>query len=130
MIYKEKLCQKLSEREEQIKCQTTTEKHIRIRKRKRVKRLLLLMSWALKLSDHISEAWSESTGGLQIFSNWNHDMMLPEAAVIASDIAVKSGNVYLGFADRFHRAPIITGEISDVMSASTGGGLLPGFTGM
>ena len=36
----------------------------------------------------------------------------PESAVIASDIAVKSGNVYLGFADRFSGTLIITGEIS------------------
>ena len=41
------------------------------------------------------------------------NMTPPESAVIASDIAVKSGNVYLGFADRF------TGEISDVTSALT-----------
>ena len=31
------------------------------------------------------------------------NMTPPESAVIASDIAVKSGNVYLGFADRFYR---------------------------
>lgn len=43
----------------------------------------------------------------------------PESAVIASDIAVKSGNVYLGFADRFTGTLIITGEISDVTSALT-----------
>ena len=42
-----------------------------------------------------------------------------ESAVIASDIAVKGGNVYLGFADRFTGTMIITGEISDVMSAMT-----------
>ena len=29
------------------------------------------------------------------------NMTPPESAVIASDIAVKSGNIYLGFADRF-----------------------------
>jgi len=39
------------------------------------------------------------------------------SAVIASDIAVKSGNVYLGFADRFTGTLIITGEISDVQTA-------------
>ena len=39
--------------------------------------------------------------------------------LIASDIAVKSGNVYLGFADRFTGTLIITGEISEVMSALT-----------
>ena len=41
------------------------------------------------------------------------------SAIIASDIAVKSGNVYLGFADRFTGTLIITGEISDVTSALT-----------
>ena len=47
------------------------------------------------------------------------NMTPSESAVIASDIAVKSGNVYLGFADRFTGTMIITGEISDVMSAMT-----------
>ncbi|RHP32046.1 BMC domain-containing protein [Lachnotalea sp. AF33-28] len=47
------------------------------------------------------------------------NMTPPESAVIASDIAVKSGNVYLGFADRFTGTLIITGEISDVMTALT-----------
>ena len=47
------------------------------------------------------------------------NMTPPELAVIASDIAVKSGNVYLGFADRFTGTLIITGEISDVISALT-----------
>lgn len=41
----------------------------------------------------------------------------PESAVIASDIAVKSGNVYLGFADRFTGTMIITGDIADVTAA-------------
>ena len=47
------------------------------------------------------------------------NMTPPESAVIASDIAVKSGNVYLGFADRFTGTLIISGEISDVISALT-----------
>ena len=47
------------------------------------------------------------------------NMTPSESAGIASDIAVKSGNVYLGFADRFTGTMIITGEISDVMSAMT-----------
>lgn len=47
------------------------------------------------------------------------NMTPPESAVIASDIAVKSGDIYLGFADRFTGTLIITGEISDVMSAMT-----------
>ena len=42
------------------------------------------------------------------------NMTPPESAV-----AVKSGNIYLGFADRFTGTLIITGEISDVMSALT-----------
>ena len=47
------------------------------------------------------------------------NMTPPESAVIASDIAVKSGNIYLGFADRFTGTLIITGEISDVTTALT-----------
>ena len=47
------------------------------------------------------------------------NMTPPESAVIASDIAVKSGNVYLGFADRFTGTLIITGDLSDVESAMT-----------
>ncbi|MEI3340132.1 MAG: BMC domain-containing protein [Eubacterium sp.] len=47
------------------------------------------------------------------------NMTPPESAVIASDIAVKSGDVYLGFADRFTGTLIITGELSDVVSAMT-----------
>ena len=40
-----------------------------------------------------------------------------ESVVIASDIAVKSGDVYLGFADRFSGTLIITGELSSVETA-------------
>lgn len=47
------------------------------------------------------------------------NMTPPESAVIASDIAIKSGNVYLGFADRFTGTMIITGELADVKSALT-----------
>ena len=47
------------------------------------------------------------------------NMTPPESAVIASDIAVKSGNVYLGFADRFTGTLIITGQMSEVKSAMT-----------
>lgn len=47
------------------------------------------------------------------------NMTPPESAVIASDIAVKSGNVYLGFADRFTGTLIITGEIAEVTTALT-----------
>ena len=43
------------------------------------------------------------------------NMTPPESAVIAADIAVKSGDVYLGFADRFTG----TGEIADVTTALT-----------
>lgn len=45
------------------------------------------------------------------------NMTPPESAVIASDIAVKSGDVYLGFADRFTGTLIIAGEIADVTTA-------------
>ena len=47
------------------------------------------------------------------------NMTPPESAVIASDIAVKSGDVYLGFADRFTGTLLITGELADVTSAIT-----------
>ena len=57
--------------------------------------------------DHTGEAI-----GMIRFTPW-------EAVVVAADIAVKSGNVYLGFADRFTGTLIITGEISDVTSALT-----------
>jgi ethanolamine utilization protein EutS len=45
------------------------------------------------------------------------NMTPPESAVIASDIAVKNGDVYLGFADRFSGTLIITGELSQVKAA-------------
>ena len=45
------------------------------------------------------------------------NMTPPESAVIAADIAVKSGNVYLGFADRFTGTLIVTGDIADVTAA-------------
>ncbi|MGI6020804.1 MAG: BMC domain-containing protein [Lachnospiraceae bacterium] len=47
------------------------------------------------------------------------NMTPPESAVIASDIAVKSGDVYLGFADRFTGTVVIAGELADVQSALT-----------
>lgn len=40
-----------------------------------------------------------------------------EATVIASDIATKEGDVYLGFVDRFSGTLIITGLISEVTNA-------------
>ena len=45
------------------------------------------------------------------------NMTPPESVVIASDIAVKSGEIYLGFADRFSGTLIITGELSAVTTA-------------
>ena len=54
--------------------------------------------------------WTQSAIGIM-------NMTPSESAVIASDIAVKSGYVYLGFADRFTGTLIITGEISDVQTA-------------
>lgn len=40
-----------------------------------------------------------------------------ESVVIASDISVKSGDIYLGFVDRFSGSLIITGEMADVETA-------------
>jgi ethanolamine utilization protein EutS len=45
------------------------------------------------------------------------NMTPPESTVIASDIAIKAADVYLGFADRFTGTLIVTGEISDVTTA-------------
>ena len=45
------------------------------------------------------------------------DITPPESAIIASDIAVKAANVYLGFADRFSGTMIITGDLTAVESA-------------
>ena len=47
------------------------------------------------------------------------NMTPPESAVIASDIAIKSGDIYLGFADRFTGTLIITGEIAEVTNSMT-----------
>ena len=40
-----------------------------------------------------------------------------ESAVIASDIAIKAGDVYLGFVDRFRGGLIISGSFCEVESA-------------
>ncbi|MFQ7473273.1 MAG: BMC domain-containing protein [Anaerovoracaceae bacterium] len=45
------------------------------------------------------------------------NMSPTESAVIASDIAIKTGDVYLGFVDRFSGTLIITGLISEVTNA-------------
>ena len=45
------------------------------------------------------------------------NMSPPESAVIASDISIKTGDVYLGFVDRFSGTLIITGLLSEVNSA-------------
>ena len=43
----------------------------------------------------------------------------PESAVIAADIAVKAGDINLGFVDRFSGSLIITGYLSDVETSMT-----------
>ena len=47
------------------------------------------------------------------------DGLLAKSPLLEDLNAVKSGNVYLGFADRFTGTLIITGEIPDVTSALT-----------
>lgn len=47
------------------------------------------------------------------------NMSPAESAVIGSDIAIKAGDVYLGFVDRFSGTLIITGRISEVETAVT-----------
>lgn len=43
----------------------------------------------------------------------------PESAVIAADIAVKAGDIDLGFVDRFSGSLIITGYLSDIEASMT-----------
>lgn len=45
------------------------------------------------------------------------NMTPPESTVIASDIATKEADIYLGFVDRFSGTLIITGMISEVENA-------------
>ena len=45
------------------------------------------------------------------------NMSPPESAVIASDISIKAGDVYLGFVDRFSGTLIFTGTVSEVETA-------------
>ena len=40
-----------------------------------------------------------------------------ESAVIGADIAIKSGDVYLGFVDRFSGTLIVTGTVSETEAA-------------
>ncbi len=47
------------------------------------------------------------------------NMTPPESVVIASDISVKTADVYLGFADRFSGTLIITGDLAAVESSIT-----------
>ena len=42
-----------------------------------------------------------------------------ESAVIGADIAIKRGDVYLGFVDRFSGSLIITGTVSEVEASET-----------
>ncbi len=57
----------------------------------------------------LNEEYKEAIGILTITPS--------EAAIIASDVCLKSANVQLGFIDRFSGAVIIVGEISSVQSA-------------
>lgn len=40
-----------------------------------------------------------------------------EAAIIAADIATKSGNIEIGFLDRFSGTVVITGDVSSIESS-------------
>lgn len=70
-------------------------------------------------ADRISETWSESTGRLSFFCYRNYEYDAAGICCHRIRYRSKSGNIYLGFADRFTGTLIITGEISDVMSALT-----------
>lgn len=68
---------------------------------------------SLHIGTHLGEDHTgESIGLLHVVPN--------EATVVAADVAMKSGNVKVGFLDRFRGSLIILGSRSDVKSALEG----------
>ncbi|MCD7818721.1 MAG: BMC domain-containing protein [Lachnospiraceae bacterium] len=67
----------------------------------------------LHIGVHEGEDHTGDTLGFLNFTPW-------EASVVAADIAIKSGNVEIGFLDRFNGAVILTGNYSGVRSAIEG----------
>ncbi len=64
----------------------------------------------LHIGVHEGEDHRGESIGIVRFTPW-------EAVVVAADIALKSGNVEIGFMDRFCGSLIITGRLSDVQSS-------------
>ncbi|QOY61056.1 BMC domain-containing protein [Thermophilibacter immobilis] len=66
----------------------------------------------LHIGVHSGEDHTGEAIGLMHFTPW-------ESTVIAADIAVKSGQVEIGFLDRFNGSLILTGPLAEVESAVT-----------
>ena len=64
----------------------------------------------LHIGTHLGEDHTGQSIGLLHLTPW-------EATVVAADVAMKSGNVELGFLDRFSGAVILLGSRAEVKSA-------------
>ena len=67
----------------------------------------------LHIGIHAEEDHTGESIGILHFTPW-------EATVVAADVAVKSGNVEIGYLDRFCGTLIVLGERTDVQSAVEG----------
>ncbi len=73
----------------------------------------IYQNMSLHIGTHLGEDHTgESIGLLHVVP--------AEATIVAADIAMKSGNIELGFLDRFRGSVIILGSRSDVRSALEG----------
>ena len=73
----------------------------------------IYLNLSLHIGTHAGEDHTgESIGLLHVVPN--------EATSVAADVAMKSGNVTIGFLDRFRGSVIILGDLPDVRSAMEG----------
>lgn len=78
-----------------------------------VSRREVYQTMSLHIGTHAGEDHTgESIGLLHVVPN--------EATIVAADVAVKSGNVTIGFLDRFRGSVIILGDLPNVRSAIEG----------
>lgn len=68
---------------------------------------------ALNIGAHAGEDHTGESIGLMQFTPW-------ESVVIAADVAIKEGDVTIGFMDRFNGSLIILGELQSVRTAMEG----------
>ena len=69
-----------------------------------------MRTWGCTSDTHRGEDHTGQSIGLLHLTPW-------EATVVAADVAMKSGNVELGFLDRFSGAVILLGSRAEVKSA-------------